>query len=265
MKRRLVALLHCIIVVSFRLLGGWQRMDDRAFLALSSAAFGALLCHVVSRPPRRVNRIPTDFEKLSIMPQPWPYSENHNYFHILPPTDDSFIGILRITDRSEFRDVLVKLRSAEGYATVAVLVDQNDPKAGLNHIPSQRDYEAVALAATQVAACFLRLGILPSIELLGNNSHGVDPQTGGLMIGNDKAPFSLHMHILGRGDPKHSYIGHVPLRGLPPGEVMVPRIRREKFASQDEIRTVAAALAISLETVELHPQVKLVQKRAPSQ
>jgi len=266
MKRRLVSLIYCVLVFPLCLLsGGWQRPNDRAFLILGSATIGALLCHVVSRPPRRLNKMPTDFEKLSVLPQPWPYSENHKYLNILPPADDRFIGMLRISDRCESRDVLVKLRSAEGYATVAVLVNQDDPKAGWNRIPSQRDYEAVALAATQVAACYLRLGILPSIELLGNNSHGIDRETEGLVLGTEETPFSLHMHIIGRGDPKHSYIGEVPLRGLPPGQVMVPRIRREEFANQDEIRTVAEALATSLEEVELHPQVKLIQQRVSSQ
>lgn len=220
---------------------------------------------------RKFHKQAASHEKLSALKPPWPYPKDHYALTSLPSSSDRFIAVLRVFDvtqsgsASDFRDVLVLLRSGEGYATVAVLVDRECPSRALNRIPTQFDYEAVCLAATQVAAAFLRLGIFPALELLGNNSHGVDPTTNGLVLGNMDEPFSPHVHIIGRGDPSHSYIGEVPLRGLAPGKVMVPRQRTEAFASNVEIQTVAHGIANSLERTELHPQVKIVEKRATTQ
>merc|ERR1712106_618634 len=155
------------------------------------------------------------------------------------------------------RDVLVLQKSAEGYATVVTLCDRKDPSRGYNRVPSQRDYEAVTLAASQIAAAFLRLGMFPALELLGNSSHhfirGSEDRPGYMQIGNDEEPFKPHIHVIGRGDPSHAYISGVPLRGKPPYEVMIPRQRSEKFANEGEREAVAAGLAASLEAVELHP------------
>ena len=50
-------------------------------------------------------------------------------------------------------------------------------------------------------------------------------------------------------------MGTVPLRGAPPGEVMIPRQREEHFENEGERSQVAIALANILEAMELHPNV----------
>ena len=159
-------------------------------------------------------------------------------------------------------EVLVLSKSAEGYATVVVIVDRKDPTKVLNRVPTQRQYEAVSLAASQVASAFLRLGIYPQLELLGNNSHGFNSETGVMELGNESEPFSPHFHVTGRGDPTREYIQGVPLRGLRPWNVMVPRERHEKWGSAAEQAVVARGIAASLEKVSLHPSVKIAERKA---
>ena len=183
----------------------------------------------------------------------------------MPAEDDKFICVLSVTDDTGVaREVLVLSRSGEGYACVCSITDRKDPTRVLNRTPTKRDYDCVMLAATQVAGAFLRLGMFPSLELLGNNSHGIGPE-GGLELGNAREPFAPHVHVIGRGDPKRCYLGRVPLRGAPPGDVMVPRRRGEPFASAEEQRAVASGLAASLDNVNLHPSVQIVERRSENE
>ena len=188
--------------------------------------------------------------------------KDHWARNAMPATASKFIGVLGVRDDvGEVREVLVFLKSAEGYATIATLANRSDPTAVLNRVPSQRDYEAVMLAATQVAGAFLRLGIFPALELLGNNSHAMGDDKV-MELGTTEESFAPHVHIIGRGDPQRSYIADAPLRGLPPGQVMVPRQRHEEFASKEELKAVAQGIANSLKEVALHPSVYwLEQKR----
>jgi hypothetical protein len=173
----------------------------------------------------------------------------------MPCDDNKFVAVLEVTDSiGNKHEVLVLVRSAEGYAVVVAMTDRQDVTRILNRIPTTREYEAVMLAATQVAGAYLSLGLLPSLELLGNNSHGIGPE-GGLELGNETETSSLHVHIIGRGDPTRCYVGTVPLRGAPPGEVMIPRQREEHFENEEERNQVAIALANILEAMELHPNV----------
>jgi len=187
--------------------------------------------------------------------------EDHWSRKAMPATAPNFIGVLGVRDDvGEVREVLVLLKSAEGYATVATLTHRSDPTVVLNRVPSQRDYEAVMLAATQVAGAFLRLGMFPALELLGNNSHAMGHDRV-MELGNTHEPFAPHVHIIGRGDPQRTYIADVPLRGLPPGQVMVPRQRHEEFASGEELKAVAEGITNSLKEVALHPSVYWLENK----
>eukprot|EP00756_Hemistasia_phaeocysticola_P055187 Hpha_TRINITY_DN31102_c0_g1::TRINITY_DN31102_c0_g1_i1::g.33099::m.33099 len=191
------------------------------------------------------------------------YPQNHWSREAMPATDAKrFIAVLEVSDGDgDKHQVLVLLKSAEGYTTVCALTDRADPISMMNRVPTQQQYEAVSLAASQVAAAFLRLGVYPQMELLGNNSHTFNDATGQLELGNEKEPFTPHFHVTGRGDPKHEYIAGVPLRGLRPYTVMVPRARTEAWGSQEEPALVAAGLARSLEQVALHPAVRIVERK----
>lgn len=185
---------------------------------------------------------------------------------VMPPTAPAFVGVLQVTDDiGERRTVLVLVHNAAGYATVVALASRDKQQAAagacLNSVPSQREMEAVTLAASQVAAAFMRLGMWPQLMLLGNNSHGFDAEAGALHLGNTKEPSVPHVHVIGRGDPSHAYAGGVPLRGLQPYEVVVPREWGAMWGAKWELPAVATALAQSLECVELHPSVELVEKR----
>ena len=183
----------------------------------------------------------------------------------MPCDDNKFVAVLEVTDSiGKKHEVLVLVRSAEGYAVVVAMTDRRDVSRILNRVPTKRDYEVVMLAATQVAGAYLSLGLIPSLELLGNNSHGIGPD-GGLELGNETEPSSLHVHIIGRGDPTRCYVGTVPLRGAPPGDVMIPRQREEAFDNEEERNQVAIALANILEAMDLHPNVciKETKKRVP--
>eukprot|EP00051_Salpingoeca_urceolata_P034959 m.27490 g.27490 ORF g.27490 m.27490 type:complete len:264 (-) comp8549_c0_seq1:237-1028(-) len=178
-------------------------------------------------------------------------------------TDANFIAVLRVVDDvGEAREAIVLLRGSGGYACVVALTDRQDASTVFNKTPTQRDYEAVTLVASQLAAAFLRLGIFPQLELLGNNSHAFCD--GRLELGNTAEPFVTHVHVIGRGDPAHCYIADVPLRGQIPGEVMVPRKREHKWGHEGEIATVAHGIAESLALVDLHPSVTLVERRVPA-
>jgi len=178
-------------------------------------------------------------------------------------SDDRFVGVLEVTDGDGgTHSVLVLLRSAEGYASVCVVVDRKDPTSVLNRLPTQNQYEAISLASSQLVAAFLRLGLYPQMELLGNNSHFLNDETGKLELGNTHEPSSPHFHVTGRGDPTREYIEGVPLRGLRPYNVMVPRERHEEWGSPEESLLVARGLADSLEKVALHPDCKLVERKA---
>eukprot|EP00466_Bigelowiella_natans_P000688 jgi/Bigna1/46066/estExt_Genewise1.C_10474 len=189
------------------------------------------------------------------------YPPTHWCRTVMPATSERFIAVLKVTDDSACsREVLVLLKSAEGYATVCALTDRKNPTQIFNRVPSQQEYEAVSMAASQVAAAFLRLGIYPQMELLGNNSHYFNEAKGVLELGNTKEPYSPHFHVYGRGDPKHEYVKGVPLRGSTPYKVMIPRNRAEKFEKGEAVK-VAIALAQSLSSVQLHPSVKIVEKK----
>lgn len=237
---------------------------DRFVMFVSGAGAGVVIYHLLSRRSRRRRDAgkPRDHAKLRAFEEK-PYPIDHWSRVPLAPTAERFIAVFKVYDDvGGSRDVLVLLKSAEGYATVVSLVDRAHPIEGLNNLPTQRDYEAVTLAASQVAAAFLRLGIFPALELLGNNSHSFDVARDAMVLGNAHEPFFPHIHVIGRGDPQHAYIGDVPLRGLPPGEVMVPRQRTQKFASADEAGIVAHGIGSSLDAIELHPQVRLVERRS---
>ena len=82
---------------------------------------------------------------------------------MLPPTDPAFVAVLRVRDDAGgTRDVLVLLKDAAGYSCVVAITNRDAAAAQagtmLNHVPCQRDIEAVTLAASQVAAAFLSLG-----------------------------------------------------------------------------------------------------------
>ena len=106
----------------------------------------------------------------------------------------------------------------------------------------------------------MRLGMFPALELLGNNSHAMGHDRV-MELGNTHEPFAPHVHIIGRGDPQRAYIADVPLRGLPPGHVMVPRQRHEEFASREELRAVAQGITNSLKEVDLHPSVYWLENK----
>jgi len=182
----------------------------------------------------------------------------------MPANDNKFVAVLEVTDSSgQTHEVLVLVRSAEGYAIVVAMTDRQDNSRILNRVPTKREYEVIMLAATQVAGVYLSLGLFPSLELLGNNSHGIGPD-GGLELGNIKEPSSLHVHIIGRGDPKRSYIGNVPLRGAPPGDVMIPRQRTEHFQNEEERIEVANEIARILNVIELDSNVRIKERRVDS-
>ena len=179
----------------------------------------------------------------------------------MPVEDAKFVAVLEVTDSiGQKHEVLVLVRSAEGYAIVVALTDRQDMSRILNRAPIKREYEVIMLAATQVAGAYLTLGLIPSMELLGNNSHGIGPE-GGLELGNKTEPSSLHVHLIGRGDPKRCYIGNVPLRGAPPGDVMIPRQREEHFENEDERREVSNRFANILDEIVLHPNVRIKEQR----
>ena len=189
------------------------------------------------------------------------YPPSHWAKQIMPVEDAKFVAVLEVTDSiGQKHQVLVLVRSAEGYAIVVAMTDRQDMSRILNRAPIKREYEVIMLAATQVAGAYLTLGLIPSMELLGNNSHGIGPE-GGLELGNKTEPSSLHVHLIGRGDPKRCYISNVPLRGAPPGDVMIPRQREEHFENEDERREVSNRFANILDEIVLHPNVRIKEQR----
>eukprot|EP00755_Sulcionema_specki_P029371 Sspe_Gene.92022::Locus_63741_Transcript_1_1_Confidence_1.000_Length_781::g.92022::m.92022 len=185
------------------------------------------------------------------------YPEDHWCRTVLPPSDPRFVAVLRVSDDTGgVHEALVLIRGAAGYQCVVALTDRTDPMRLLNRLPTQHQYEAVLLAASQVAAAFLSAGIFPQVELLCNNSHTLRADRT-LQLGVPDEPFVLHTHIIGRGDPDRKFLGGVPLRCWPPHDVMVPRQRHVPWGAPDEVGRVASALATHLRGVPLHPSVAI--------
>jgi len=188
------------------------------------------------------------------------YSVNHWCNNPMKVYDRQFIALLEVKNHlGESRQALVLLRGAAGYSCVVTLCDYKDPMRFRNKVPSMQDYEACLLAGSQVAGAFLRLGIFPQVELLCNNSHQF--VKGCLVLGNARSPFTTHVHVTGRGDPEHCYIGDVPLRGKVPYEVMIPRQRHQAWGSEEEVQVVAQGICKSLLEVKLHPDVSIIKIR----
>lgn len=189
------------------------------------------------------------------------YSANHWCNNPMKANARKFIALMNVKNHlGESREALVLLRGAAGYSCVVTLCDSKDPMRYRNKVPSLQDYEACLLAGSQVAGAFLRLGIFPQVELLCNNSHWFDKDRR-LVLGNERTPFTTHLHVTGRGDPEHPYIGDVPLRGKVPYEVMIPRQRHQAWRSEEEVQVVAQGICKSLLEVKLHPDVSLIKIR----
>eukprot|EP01065_Artemidia_motanka_P003291 TRINITY_DN11587_c0_g1_i1.p2 TRINITY_DN11587_c0_g1~~TRINITY_DN11587_c0_g1_i1.p2 ORF type:complete len:264 (+),score=97.52 TRINITY_DN11587_c0_g1_i1:72-794(+) len=189
------------------------------------------------------------------------YPEGHWSRVVMPATADAFVAVLRVVgDDGEGREVLVLLKAGSCYSAVVALTDRSDPSTVLNKVPSQREIEAVTMAASQVAAAYLRAGLMPQLELLGNNSHEL--AGGVLQLGRAEEPSVPHVHVKGRGDPQHRYLGGVPLRGLPPWQVMVPRGPLESFGPGEADAVAADLCRLLCDEVPLHPSVSVAERKA---
>lgn len=198
------------------------------------------------------------------------YPSDHWCREVMPASAHAFVAVLEVATATRSgppHTILVFVRDAAGYSTIVRLVDRKDPTSIYNQIPTAVELEAVALAATRVATAFLSLGIMPQLEMLGNNAHtSLPPKTGpgapsALQLGSSNEPSFPHFHVTGRGDPSHCYIGDVKLRGMPVGEVMVPRQRHEAWGGPTECMTVATGLAKALAGLPPHPLVKITEAK----
>lgn len=90
----------------------------------------------------------------------------------------------------------------------------------LNRTYSLSEMIAVNKTVAVLQHAYQSLGLLPQVHVAGNNSHSFDSKSNVTWVGcNKNEPCFLHAHVLGRGDPKATIIGSVPLCGPEPGQL----------------------------------------------
>jgi hypothetical protein len=76
----------------------------------------------------------------------------------------------------------------------------------------------------------------PIVQVIqhGNNSQAFDHSSRTILLGNEKEPSRLLLHIIGRGCPQEDYISHVPLEGPVPGEIFDTRATMKNVPGNQE-------------------------------
>lgn len=135
---------------------------------------------------------------------------------------------------------------ARGYRTIVRYISDNVNDID-NNIENtlNREYtydETIALltVTARFSECFKTYGLLPQIEIAGNNYNYFKDNK--MFIGTKDEPCMLHSHIINRGIPYRCYIAtDVPLLGPLPGDLFNMREGKIKW-NTDQIASIIISL-----------------------
>lgn len=144
------------------------------------------------------------------------YPTNHWALHYPTRNDNNFVARFKFGDT--FFAVKMNPTDSRGYRCIVALVDKDMSKI-INRPYNSDEESGLQLSLAAVKQAYTELGLIPQIEVAGNNSHSFNKETGETILGKSSEPSMLHGHIIGRGNPDVQYIKEVPLRGPVPGEL----------------------------------------------
>ncbi len=137
-----------------------------------------------------------------------PYPAGHWALRASALGDPNFISILKI---SGIRfSVQLHPTDARGYRLLLNMVDK-DMASTFNRPYTDEEQAALNTALSFMSSVYSGLGMTATMTA-GNNGQSLSPN-GTILMGNATEPSLLYGHVIGRGDPNHSYFGMVPLRG----------------------------------------------------
>nr|WP_238584481.1 hypothetical protein [Legionella gratiana] len=128
---------------------------------------------------------------------------------------------------------------------------QSDIASALNRPYTVAEERGLNEVTAMMERVYEHMGLIPQFSQLGNNSQHFDEITRETIIGNEEEPGMLHLHLWGRGDPKHEFIPGVPLRGPEPG-LMFDLIAKSKSTptNQFAIKWDPKELEIALSAIK---------------
>lgn len=180
---------------------------------------------------------------------------NHSWAnHFINKDDPHFVALLK-KNESTFA-VYMNQDDSRGYRSLIRLMHA-DMLSTYNRSYSLDETTALFVITANVVETYERLGLIGQTEYANNNSHDFDANLGATMIGTAREPNKLMMHVRGRGNPNHSYIPGVPLRGPAPGHLFNQRADDKSTPGNDaktkwgdgEMALVAEKIAATLEEV----------------
>jgi len=122
------------------------------------------------------------------------------YFSAQLPSGVYMVHYVNPSDRNGYRSIL-KLFSD----------DVQQLESLWNRPATADEYSAIFSVAGTICQYYSKLGLVPQVLMLGNNSQQcVDGQA---VLGNDKEPYFLHLHFYGRGVSSQEYIPGLQLGG----------------------------------------------------
>ena len=135
----------------------------------------------------------------------WAYKVDPNfllkkYYDVRLPEGVYMVHYLNPSDRN-------------GYRSILKLFSDNEQRLESlwNRMPTADEYAALFSVAPEICQKYSKLGLVPQVFMLGNNSQQcVD---GAAVLGNDKEPFFSHLHFYARGVSTHDYVSGIPLGG----------------------------------------------------
>ena len=119
----------------------------------------------------------------------------------------------------------VKLNSSDcrGYRIIVCLSSTQDSVASVhpqhlfNRAYSSSERLGLFETCNKVMELLEKFALVVQLSLAGNNAQFLDA-SGAICVGTQYEPHLLHAHIICRGNPIHTYIADVPLRGPPLGK-----------------------------------------------
>jgi hypothetical protein len=179
---------------------------------------------------------------------PITYAENHWACQIPTEKIEDFIVVVTKNNYS----FLVKLNPTDsrGYRTIVQYIGHTSFKSYLcnkfkgltqysinetfNRPYTIEEKSALFAVTSEITQHYETLGLFPQIEYAGNNSHEFKNSI--MYVGKHTEPSMLHSHIICRGDPEHSYIDDVKLRGPIPGELFNMRDGKTKWEIDEMLK-----------------------------
>ena len=172
------------------------------------------------------------------------YPENHWALN-LPKESSKFFIARCIYNESEYLSYL-NPTDARGYRSILCLYNK-DIKTTFNRKYTHKERKNLLSLAAVIASAYEKIGLVPQIELLGNNSQSMD-EFHSLTLGNIDEPSFLHCHIIGRGDPSFCYIADQKLDGPNFGKIFIEEGSKKQIWGE-QAQKVAETLRGKIEEV----------------